>query len=154
MSDYAPARDTDPQTSHMAAKTIKTRGIMWMILQYLSHLDEPRNGWEMSVALDLPTITVVPRLAPLRRQHAIRYEGPYRPGPSNRSQGAYVVTQKGLGILNHEVKLVIRPPREPWENLKTLQGFLLRALDDGWTEELKGEVAAAFATFPRGGNDD
>lgn len=96
--DEGEFRWTDPETSKEAARTIKVSRIMRLILEYLAPLRDPRNGWEMSQALDMQTITVVPRLAPMRRLGFIAEFGT-RPGPSNRSQIAYLITGKGRQVL-------------------------------------------------------
>jgi DNA-binding MarR family transcriptional regulator len=92
-------RDDDPETSKRAAKSFRPSAIMVEILQYLARMLTPKNGWEMSEALHYQTITVVPRLAPMRRRGLIEVVGT-RPGPSDRSQMAYVITPKGRGILS------------------------------------------------------
>jgi hypothetical protein len=97
--DQGAFRWDDPDTSKKAARSIKVGRIMRLILRYIEPQREPRNGWEMSKALDLPTITVVPRLAPMRRNGLIKVMGT-RPGPSNRGQVAYVITEMGKRVLN------------------------------------------------------
>jgi len=148
------ARSGDPETSKLAARSIKTAGIMWQILQYLLRTREPRNGWEIAVAIGMENTkdTAVPRLAPLRRQGAIQIAG-VRPGPSNRAQVAYLITDKGRAILRHEIGLVIAPPFEAWEIRSVLQEWLWRALQDGWTAELEAEVRAGFATYEPNAED-
>jgi len=142
------ARTFDPETAKSAGRAIKATGIMLQVLRYLLRTREPRNGWEMSQALEMPTITVVPRLAPLRRQGAIKIEcNRAGPPPYNRAQLAYVITDKGRRILTGEIDLQLNPPMEPWEDRTKLRDFLLRALHDGWTDELRAEVEAAFATY-------
>ena len=104
--DEGAFRWTDPETSRRAAKTIKVSRIMRLILQKLEPLREPRNGWELSRALEMQTITVVPRLAPMRRLRFIEHVGE-RPGPSNRGQRAYIITDRGrqvLADLNREMQ--------------------------------------------------
>jgi DNA-binding MarR family transcriptional regulator len=92
-------RWSDPETSKEAARSFRVGPIMFAILETLARMPQPRNGWELSQMLQMPTITVVPRLAPLRRHGLIELVGT-RPGPSNRSQGAYIITAKGRGLLS------------------------------------------------------
>jgi hypothetical protein len=99
-------RWSDPETSKKAARAIKVGPIMRRILKYLSALQQPRNGWEMAKALDLPTITVVPRLAPMRRSGLIKLMDETRPGPPPKfcGQQAYEITDLG--------RQVIEPPED------------------------------------------
>jgi hypothetical protein len=147
------SRRDDPPTSKEAAGLVDAEGLLWRVLLSLRH-GKPRNGWEISRAMGVQTITAVPRLAPLRRQHAIQKVLPRRPGPTGVDQSAYVITATGHAILRHEIELQTSPPREPWERLHLLQSFCLRALDDGLTAELRDEIAEAFATFGPGGEED
>ena len=149
------ARRGDPKTSKGAARTLKTEGLMWQVLLSMRH-GQPRNGWEIAVAMGMETQkdTVVPRLAPLRRQHAILNVTPNRPGPTGHGQLAYVITDKGRAILRHEIELVINPPLELWERRDVMQEWLWQALQHGWTDELKQKVAAGFATYIPDAEDD
>jgi len=149
------ARTRDPETAKSAGRSIKVAGLMWQVLLTLRH-GLPRNGWEIAIAMDMEKQkdTVVPRLAPLRRQHAIMAVEPDRPGPTGVAQIAYVITDKGQAILRHEIEMVINPPLEPWEQRAVLRDFLLRALKDGWTDELRAEVEAAFATYRPDAEED
>jgi DNA-binding MarR family transcriptional regulator len=97
--DQGAFRWTDPSTSRAAARSIKISRIMRMILEYLARLHDARNGWEISRALGMQTITAVPRLAPMRRWGLIQQIGE-RPGPSNRAQKAYVITDRGRRLLD------------------------------------------------------
>ena len=97
MSDIGGWRGTDPPTSEEAAKSISTVTVKATVLLWLGQRS-PLNGWELSVLMKLPTITVVPRLAPLRRAGLIVQAGT-RPGPSGRQQIAYVLTEAGAKLL-------------------------------------------------------
>jgi hypothetical protein len=93
-------RWNDPETSKRAARAIRVGPIMRRILKYLAPLQDARNGWEMSRALDMQTITVVPRLAPMRRNGLIRIVCK-RPGPPPKfmPQDSYVITDAGRQML-------------------------------------------------------
>ena len=97
MSDIGGWRGTDPPTSEDAARSLSTVTIKATVLLWLAH-QSPLNGWELAVRMKLPTITVVPRLAPLRRAGLIVQQGT-RPGPSGRSQIAYVLTEVGAKLV-------------------------------------------------------
>jgi hypothetical protein len=97
--DQGSFRFDDPATSVAAARSIKVGRIMRMIMTYLYQVKQPRNGWEMSEALELPTITVVPRLCPMRDDHGFIAVCGTRPGPSGRAQLAYVLTAKGEAFI-------------------------------------------------------
>jgi DNA-binding MarR family transcriptional regulator len=98
-TDQGEFRWTDPETSKAAAKSISISRLQMIVLRHLAALGGlPQNGWEMSRDLKMQTITVVPRLAPLRRHGLIAQVGT-RPGPSNRSQIAYIITQRGLAAI-------------------------------------------------------
>jgi predicted transcriptional regulator len=99
------SRRFDPTTSKKAARSVDTSGIKYTILLWLRRKPNPLNGWELSKLMEMPTITVVPRLAPLRRGGFIIQDGT-RPGPSGRSQIAYVITSKGADRLK-----VVPPPK-------------------------------------------
>jgi predicted transcriptional regulator len=92
-------RDSDPHTSEDAAKSFNASAIKVKILGTLKTAQTPLNGWELAQRLGLPTITVVPRLAPMRRDEWIEQAG-LRPGPSNRQQIAYIITVKGREIIS------------------------------------------------------
>src|SRR5262245_18161402 len=94
MSNHGAWRYTDPITSELAALSINTATLRWAILRVLIASPCPVNGWELSYILDMPTITVVPRLCGLRDNGYIVQQGT-RPGPTVRAQIAYVIT--GLG---------------------------------------------------------
>jgi hypothetical protein len=98
--DQGAFRWSDPETSKKAARSIKVGPLVRRILKHLAPLQEPRNGWEMSKALELPTITVVPRLAPMRRNGLIQLINK-RPGPPPKfcDQGAYIITDVGRQAL-------------------------------------------------------
>jgi len=149
------ARTSDPETAKSSGRSVKAEGLMWQVLLSLRH-GLPRNGWEIAIAMGMERMkdTVVPRLAPLRRQHAIMPVEPNRRGPTGVGQIAYVITDKGRAILRHEIGLVINPPLEPWEQRSLLQEWLWRALQDGWTDELRAEVAAGFATYRPDAEED
>jgi hypothetical protein len=89
----------DPRTSRDAAKSINVTRLKLQIMLYLRRVDQPRNGWEISVGLGLPTITVVPRLCGLRRDELITVAGT-RPGPSMRSQIAYILSARAQIMLS------------------------------------------------------
>jgi predicted ArsR family transcriptional regulator len=94
MTDDGAFRNNDPSTSRAAARSINAALIRRRIMALLAAQTSPLNGFEISAALGLPTITVVPRLAPLRREGLIATAGT-RPGPSGREQIAYVATTLG-----------------------------------------------------------
>ena len=97
--DTGEFRWTDPETSKAAARSIHVSRLQIIVLRHLAaRHDQPQNGWEMARDLKMQTITVVPRLAPLRRDGLIMSVGT-RPGPSNRSQHAYVITPRGRALL-------------------------------------------------------
>jgi hypothetical protein len=148
------ARTSDPETAHAAGRRLKPEGLMWQVLLSLRH-GLPRNGWEIATAMAMTDMkdTVVPRLAPLRRQGAITEFGPRRPGPTGVAQIAYVITDTGRAILRHEKPLLVNPPLEPWEQRSLLQQWLWRALQEGWTDELRTEVSIGFATYRPGVGD-
>jgi len=93
-------RWTDPQTAVDSAKTVNVMAREYDVLVLLSHQIEPRNGWEMSQELGWQTISVVPRLAPLRRKGMILHVGS-RPGPppKRKSQMAYIISPVGQRFL-------------------------------------------------------
>jgi hypothetical protein len=99
MDEEGGYRNTDPFTSKIAAGTIDTSRLQTLVLLVLDSARTPLNGWEISLKLRLPTITVVPRLAPLRRSHYIVMAG-VRKGPSNRMQLAYTISDKGRRMLH------------------------------------------------------
>lgn len=102
--DIGASRRVDPPTTKRAARSFKPSRIQLLILRYLEPLREPRNGWEMSKALDMATITVVPRLCKLRRLEFIEIVCE-RPGPSNRGQDAYIITDRGRQALVEPTKV-------------------------------------------------
>jgi len=104
-------RFTDPSTSKRAARTVKVGPIMMKILRHLRAVGIPQNGAEISDALGMPTITVVPRLCPLRDDHRlIRQEGERINLKSGKAQIAYVLTERGI-------ELIERAPTSPRENV-------------------------------------
>lgn len=98
--DQGAFRWDDPDTSKDAAASVKVGPIMWKILEYLQHQPIPRNGQEMADGLDIPTITVVPRLAPMRRKELIQLVGTSVNPHSGRMQGTYVISERGRKLLN------------------------------------------------------
>lgn len=109
-------RDTDPATSEDAARSIDTTTIKLAILQALKE-QAPRNGWELSLALEMATISVVPRLAPMREDGWIVQLGT-RPGPTGRAQIAYALTDLGIKVLGG-------PPMHPIDYARSIwpKGF-------------------------------
>ena len=97
-SNEGGSRSSDPHTSRAAARSIDTRRTFRLILQYLSQLQEPRNGWEISSGLDRHTTGVVPRLCPMRTINLITYVCD-RPGPSKRGQMSYIIAERGRQAL-------------------------------------------------------
>ena len=94
-------RWTDPSTSRDSAHSVDASAREYDVLRMLSRYPtQPLNGWEMSQIMRWPTITVVPRLAPLRRKGMIEERG-RRPGPPPhlKSQIAYVITPRGEAFL-------------------------------------------------------
>jgi hypothetical protein len=100
--DQGAFRFTDPLTSRDAAKSIKVGPIMWKILEYLQHQPIPRNGQEITDALEMVSITVVPRLAPMRRWELIVDVGTSVNPRSGRMQMAYMITDKGRKLLSKD----------------------------------------------------
>lgn len=98
MSDNGGSRRDDPKTSKDAAKSIMTARVRLGVLRTLYKSRTPLNGWELSVLMHSPTITVVPRLCGLRRAHLIIQQGT-RAGPSGRQQIAYVLTAAARAAL-------------------------------------------------------
>lgn len=98
MSESGAYRNNDPNTSAEAAWSVDVTSLKFMVLRTLRGANTPLNGWELAVLMKLPTITVVPRLAPLRRDGYIVDVG-VRPGPSGRRQTAYVLTEQGRSLL-------------------------------------------------------
>ena len=113
MSDDGQFRSSDPPSSRAGARSIKASKIAREILEELSRCNHPLNGWELSQRLVKPTITVVPRLAPLRRAELIIHVG-LRPGPPPKliGQMAYVISDKGREVLAGRVP---PPPVDPDE---------------------------------------
>src|SRR5215475_958976 len=91
-------RERDPATSEAAAKSIKVSRLQLLVLRTLATARTPLNGWEIAVKNELPTISIVPRLAPLRRMGLIDAQGK-RGGPSGRDQIAYVISPAGSTLL-------------------------------------------------------
>ena len=87
-------RSTDPSTSEEAARVVDATGIKHAILDELRRATTPLNGWELSVLLKMPTISVVPRLCPMRTAGWIVQAGE-RPGPTGRAQIAYMIAPPG-----------------------------------------------------------
>ena len=119
-------RRDDPPTSKKAARGIRVGPIMRKILNALSHINHPLNGWEASCHLNLPTITVVPRLAPMRRLGLITETGT-RPGPPPKmvDQIAYVISDRGRAVLQG----LPLPPQVEIEPITEGQIASARALD-------------------------
>ena len=113
MSDDGQFRSSDPPSSRAGARSIKASKIAKRILDELSRCNHPLNGWELSQRLVKPTITVVPRLAPLRRADLIIHVG-LRPGPPPKliGQMAYVIADRGREVLAGRVP---EPPTDPDE---------------------------------------
>lgn len=114
MSDDGGYRKNDPWTSKRGARSIKARSIIRSILRALDKSRTPLNGWELSTALNMPTITVVPRLAPMRRDGWITLAGD-RPGPPPKfvAQLAYVISDLGRDILSRPVPVPAPTPPAP-----------------------------------------
>jgi hypothetical protein len=110
MSDEGGYRRDDPPTAKKSARTVKVHAIKRKILDILSRINHPLNGWELSQHLNMPTISVVPRLAPMRRDGWIIEVGT-RPGPPPKlkDQMAYVISDLGRAVLLG----VPVPPSEP-----------------------------------------
>ena len=92
--DIGAWRKDDPETSEEAARSIDTSTIKIGILQALRE-QAPLNGWEMSLKLELPTISVC---RSDRTDGWITLLGT-RPGPSGRAQNAYVISDLGEKVL-------------------------------------------------------
>ena len=60
----ARARSTDPQTSHIAAKTVEASALAMMVLDYLRH-HPGLTSHEVAEGLGLSLVTVSPRMKPL-----------------------------------------------------------------------------------------
>ena len=96
-------RWTDPATAIHAAMTVNVGKSEYAVMQVMLVANgRPINGWEISRALRWATISVVPRLAPLRRKGMIEQKG-VRPGPppTRKSQIAYVITTRGRAFMAH-----------------------------------------------------
>ena len=99
-------RWTDPSTSRDSAHSVDASAREYDVLRMLSgYPEQPLNGWEMSNIMQWPTITVVLRLAPLRRKGMIEQRG-HRSGPppNLKSQIAYLITPYGLAFLANAQK--------------------------------------------------
>lgn len=94
-------RWNDPQTARDSGDSVNVAAREYDVLRMLATMTTPVNGWEMSLALGWSTISVVPRLAPLRRKEMITHVGE-RPGPPphHKSQWAYVISDKGRRFLD------------------------------------------------------
>ena len=100
-------RWTDPATSEESAMTVNAGASEYAVLRVLAIADQrPMNGWEISEVLGWTTISVVPRLAPLRRKGMIEQRG-LKPGPppKRKSQIAYVITARGMAFLSAARKI-------------------------------------------------
>src|SRR5262245_4241701 len=106
-------RSTDPVTSEEAARSIDASSIKFLILKELHEAGSPLNGWELSLLLEMPTITVVPRLCPMREDGWIVQMGE-RPGPTNRAQIAYVITMLGRAVLGAPQLTPLEYARSVW----------------------------------------
>jgi hypothetical protein len=140
MGEIGSWRDSDPSTSEEAARSIDATSIKYLILKELHETGSPLNGWELSVLLEMPTITVVPRLCPMRQGGWIMQQGE-RPGPTNRAQIAYVITEVGRKILGSPPLAPINYARGIWP-----QGFTKPELEEALhkptsIEELKKQKA-------------
>lgn len=102
-------RWTDPQTAKESGLSINASAREYDVLRMLADQPGPLNGWEMSLVMRWPTITVVPRLAPLRRKGMI-VQRATRPGPppNHKAQIAYVVTPYGLAFLANAQRVTPR----------------------------------------------
>lgn len=112
MSDEGQFRSSDPPSSRAGARSVKVPRLMRLVLEELARCNHPLNGWELSQRLMLPTITVVPRLAPLRRREWIIPSG-HRPGPPPKLIGqiAYIISDKGREVLAG--RMPVKPPDLP-----------------------------------------
>lgn len=95
-------RWTDPYTARDSAETVDTTAREYDVLTMLKqHRGQLLNGWEMSKLLGWTTISVVPRLCPLREKGLIEQRGT-RPGPppAHKAQLAYQISAKGLAFIS------------------------------------------------------
>jgi hypothetical protein len=99
--DVGGYRSTDPSTSKDAAEAINTSDLEWKVLKALEHAPFMLNGFDLTQRMGYrQTITIVPRLAPLRRRGLIEIVGKTPgPPPKYRAQNAYVITLKGRAYL-------------------------------------------------------
>lgn len=100
MSTRGGFRWTDPGTAIDSAMTVNVAAREYDVLRMLAHQKSPLNGWEMSQVMGWSTISVVPRLCPLREKGMILHVG-VRPGPPPKFklQMAYVISVRGQAFL-------------------------------------------------------
>lgn len=98
-------RKDDPDTSEEAARSVDATTIMLAILKELAP-GPSLHGEELSVLLRMPTISVVPRLAPMRRDGWIFKDGK-RVASSGRQQTCYVISPLGLKVLTGGIPKVL-----------------------------------------------
>lgn len=89
------ARNSDPKTSHVAAKSVRGDRVSELQGLVLSALSALGNGTSEEVArhlnVDLQSIT--PRFAPMNRAGMIELTGDTRPGISGRSRQVWRVKE-------------------------------------------------------------
>jgi hypothetical protein len=81
------ARGTDPETSHVAAKTVNVtylEGQVYNAIKATGFLGATQD--ELAAALGLPTNTITPRFKPLLRKEAVFDAGFTRKGASGKRQ--------------------------------------------------------------------
>jgi hypothetical protein len=99
--DIGGVRGSDPPSAREGARSVKVIKSIKDILRDMELCSHALNGWELSVRLNRPTITVVNRLAPARRLGLITLVEQARPGPPPRyiGQMSYVISDLGRDVL-------------------------------------------------------
>jgi DNA-binding transcriptional ArsR family regulator len=82
----APARRTDPETSHEAADSVELPDLEALVLAELRALPDGATSHELAASLELPLVTVSPRLRPLANRGLVIDSGFKRVGTSGRRQ--------------------------------------------------------------------
>ena len=91
--EHGLARNSDPETSHEAARSVAISYLEGKVLGALNEADDGHTTEELSDLLGLPRVTVSPRMAPLVRKGLVYASAKRRRGNSGRNSIVFYATR-------------------------------------------------------------
>lgn len=93
--DEGGVRNTDPETSVVAAGSVNIDHLKYAVLTTLRDANSPLNCCEIAERIGTTRDTITPRMPPLRSAELIEVHGLRLWEPSGRDQTSYVLTERG-----------------------------------------------------------